>query len=620
MTSSEKANAISLTITQFPQNLLIPNIDNAVSLEVINNLDKQADFKFEFKGENIDLEVIPQEFNDNIKLNAKETRKIQLKLTPKVDGYGKLIINVYWLKIIEYTEKVQKIRTTISHSIIKKILAKIQILNSKTIDNFDHNEFMVESSKNGIKKIEKELELLQERYTQQLNANQKNGSVTITQIDALYKDLAKSYLAIGDVYKALETGLKLSNQEAQTQFYYDLIRVYASKNLEQSLQIIKNLNDEKRRNRVLAEIAFDFVDINSEQILTIISMINDPSVRDQAIVDVVSKCYTNQMEFALKLSHMINEELLKIKVLFNLTKELNKLKLNDQILQIVKKIDQMIKKSTELNIAENQFNNPTYSFFKDVVCIIAELDSPETADMIIKSSGDKETQDRLAKDLFDLIYEMVDEVKTRVEPTVLQSQFYTLNTCISQLSNELQQFALLGGNTSSNALMKQFDFRVLFLSLFSLNFSIFPFFDRVYNDFLHNSKNSIAYYIYPSINNLDQEELAVIQRTLKQFFPVNNLKNDLVIFNLDFIPYLGKPTVIFASNSRTLAIIKSKVEKKLGEEVTVLIDEGIFKGGTSLEPIKNTLGAMGADIINLVLSYEFLNDYNLFKIFIESLF
>ena len=245
MTGSNKTNAISLTITQFPQNLLIPNIDNAVSLEVINNLDKQADFKFEFKGENIDIEVIPQEFNDNIKLNAKETRKIELKLTPKVDGYGKLIINVYWLKIIEYTEKVQKIRTTISHSVIKKILAKIEILDSKTIVSFNHNEFMVESSKNGIKKTEKELELLQERYTQQLNANQKNGSVTINQIDALYKDLAKSYLTIGDIYKALENALKLSNQEAQTQFYYDLIRVFAFKNLEQSLQIIKNLNDEK---------------------------------------------------------------------------------------------------------------------------------------------------------------------------------------------------------------------------------------------------------------------------------------------------------------------------------------------------------------------------------------
>jgi uncharacterized protein YerC len=620
MTGSNKANAISLTITQFPQNLLIPNIDNTVSLEVINNLDKQADYKFEFKGENINIVVLPQEFNDNIKLNANETRKIELKLTPKVDGYGKLIINVYWLKIIKYTEKVQKIRTTISHSILKKILAKNEILNSKTVASFNHNEFMMEPSKNGIKKAEKELELLQERYNQQRNANQKNGSITVNQIDALYKDLAKSYLAIGDVYKALENALKLSNQEAQTQFYYDLIRVYAFKNLEQGLQIIKNLNDEKKRNLVLSEIALDYVDINSEQILKVLSLINDPSIRDQAIVNVVSKCYTNQMEFALKLSDMINEELSKIKVLFNLIKELSKLKRNDQILQIVKTIHQMIKNSTQINIAENQFKNPTYSFFKDVVCIIAELDSPETADMIIKSSGDKETQDGLTKDLFDLIYEMVDEVKTRVEPKVLQSQFYTLNTCVSQLSNELQQFSLLGGNTSSNALMKQFDFRVLFLSLFSLNFSIFPFLDRVYNDLLHNSKKSIGYYVYPSINNLDQEELAVIQRTLKQFFPVNNLKKDLVIFNLDFIPYLGKPTVIFASSSRTLAIIKSKVEKKLGEQATVLIDEGIFKGGASLEPITNTLGAMGADIVNLVLSYEFLNDYNLFKIFIESLF
>jgi hypothetical protein len=301
-------------------------------------------------------------------------------------------------------------------------------------------------------------------------------------------------------------------------------------------------------------------------------------------------------------------------------KQLNKLKHNDQILQIVKIIDQIIKNSTQISIAENQFNNPVYSFFKDAICIIAELDCPETADKAIKSSGNQETQDRLAKDLFDIIYEMVDEVKTRIEPTVIQSQFYTLNTCVSQLSSELQQFALLGGNTSSNALMKQFDFKVLFLSLFSLNFSIFPFLDRVYNDLLNNSKKSIAYYIYPSIDNLNQEELAVIERTLRQFFPVNNLRKDLVIFNLDFIPYLGNPTVIFASNSRTLALIKSNVEKKLGDKATILIDEGIFKGGASLEPIQNTIGSMGVDIVNLVLSYEFLNDYNLFKIFIESLF
>ena len=619
MTSSSQPNAISLTISKFPQNLLIPNIDNIISLEIINNLDKEADFKFEFKGENIDIQVLPEKFNGNIKLKPNDPKKVDLKLTPKVDGNGKLIINIYWLKVVEYIEKVQKIRTTISRSKIDKILSKVQILNSKTIDTFNRNELIVETNKNDIKKTEKELQTLLENYNQQQTSPQQNGLININQIDALYKDLAKSFLATGDIYKALENALKLSKQEEQTQFYYDLIRVYAFKNLGQSIEIIKNLNDENRRDRVLAEIAIDYIDLKPEEVSKIVSLINTTSLRDQAITDIVSKCYTNQFDLALNLSHMITDDLLKIKVLFNLMKELNKSKRNDQILQLVKTIDQIIKNSTQLNVTENQFNNQAYSFFKDTICFIAELDCPETADKAIKNIQNQEVQEKLSKDLFDLIYEMVDEKRTRIEPTVIQSQFYTLNTYISQLSNELQQFALLGGNTSSNALMKQFDFNVLFLSLFSLNFSIFPFLDRAYNDLQQTHKNSIAYYIHPSINNLDQEELTVIQRTLKQFFPVSNLKTDLRIFNLDFIPYLGKPTVIFASNSRVLAQIRKKVENKIGEKATILVDEGVFQDGASLEPIKNTIGAMGADIINLVLSYEFLNDYNLFKMFIESL-
>lgn len=620
MTSSNQSDAISLTISQFPQNLLIPNIDNKVTLDLVSNLNEEADFRFEFKGENIEIQVVPEEFNGDVKLKANESRKVDLKLTPKSDGYGKLIINIYWLKVVEYIEKVQKIRTKISRSNIDKILAKFQILNSKTIDSFNHSEFMIESTKNGIKQTEKEIETLLKNLNQQNESLSQNESEDIHKIDILFKKLAKSYLAMGDIYKTLETALKLSKQEEQMQFYYELIRVYASTNLDQSLQIIKNLNDKNGRDKVLSEIAFDYVNINSEQISKIISLINNPTIKDQAIINVVSKCYNNQFELALKLSNGITEELLKVKVLFNLMKELKKSKQKEQILQIINKIDQIIKNSNQINLEENQFDNPSYSYFKDSICIIAELDCPETAEKIIKNSGSNEMQDQLAKDLFDLIYEMVDEVRIKVEPTVIQSQFYTLNTYTSQLSNELQDFSLLGGNTSSNVLMKKFDFKILFLSLFSLDFSIFPFLDRVYNDLQNNSKKSIAYYIYPSINNHDQEELNVILRTLKQFFSVSNLRKDLVIFNIDFIPYLGKPTAIFASNSRILTQIRQKLESKLGENATILVDEGMFQGGKSLESIKEILGVMGADIINLVLSYEFLNDYNLFKMFIESLF
>lgn len=616
MTRSIQSNAISLKIIQFPQNLLIPNIDNIVALEVVNNVGKKSDFRFEFKGENIDVRVSPEEINGNIKLESNEAKKIELKLTPKINGYGKLIINIYWLKITEYVEKVQKIRTSASRSRIEKILAKSQILNSKTIDTFSHKDFMIESTKNGIKKSEKELDSLLERYHHQENGSQVN----IAQIDLLYKNLAKSYLSVDDIYKALEYALKLSKQEEQLEFYYNLIRTYAFTNLEQSLQIIKGLHDQKKRNMVLNEIALDYIEIKPEMISKIISLMNDPSMKDKALIDVISRSYTNQFDLALNLCQMITEDLLKVKALFNLMKESSKTQRTDQILQIANSILQIIQNSNQMNISENKFSNPTYKCLKDVICIIAELDSPGVADKIIKSSKDKETQERLTKDLFDIIYEMVDEVKTKIEPTTIHSQFYLLNTCVSQLSNELQQFALLGGNVSFNVLINQFDFNFLFLSLFSLNFSIFPFIDRIYNDLQHTTKKSIAYYIYPSINNLDSEELSVLQRTLKRFFPVNNLKRDLIIFNLDFIPYLGKPTVIFASNSKTLQQLKLKVEKKFGDKATIMIDEGIFKGGTSLEPVQETLGIMGADLVNLVLSYEFLNDYNLFKMFFESLF
>ncbi|MEJ2296149.1 MAG: hypothetical protein P8Y23_15455, partial [Candidatus Lokiarchaeota archaeon] len=511
MRSSIQSNAISLKISQFPQNLLIPNVDNIVSLEVVNNLDKEADFKFEFKGENIDVIVNPEEVNGNIKLESKETKKIELKLIPKIDGYGKLIINIYWLKITEYIEKVQRIRTSAPRSRIEKILAKAQILNSKTIDTFSHKDFTIESTKNGIKKSEKELESLLERYHHPENGSQ----VKITQIDLLYKNLAKSYLSIDNIHKALEYALNLSKQEEQLEFYYNLIRTYAFKYLEQSLQIIKDLHDQKKRNMVLAEIALDYVQINPEVISKIISLMNDPSVRDQAIIDVISLCYTNQFDLALNLSQMITDDLLKIKVLFNLMKELNKTERPDQILQISNSIVHIVQNSSQMNISENKFSNPAYTFFKDMICIIAEIDSPEVADDIIKNSKEKETQERLTKDLFEIIYEMVDEVKTKIEPTPIHSQFYLLNTCVSQLSNELQQFALLGGNVSFNVLINQFNFNFLFLSLFSLNFSIFPFIDRIYNDLQHTTKKSIAYYIYPSINNFDLEELSVLQRTLK---------------------------------------------------------------------------------------------------------
>ncbi len=164
MSSSDPNKAINLTVTKFPQNLLIPNGDNQVSLQVMNASNKIETLKFSFEGENLEIAYEPKEFKNEIKFEPGESRKIDLKLTPTADGYGKLTINAYWMKLIQYTVKVQKIRDVISSSNIKKILGSIQALSTNSGDKFKAKAFFVNTQKNDLKKLEKEIKSMRADY------------------------------------------------------------------------------------------------------------------------------------------------------------------------------------------------------------------------------------------------------------------------------------------------------------------------------------------------------------------------------------------------------------------------------------------------------------------------
>ncbi|MHA1194175.1 MAG: hypothetical protein ACTSP9_18125, partial [Promethearchaeota archaeon] len=220
-------------------------------------------------------------------------------------------------------------------------------------------------------------------------------------------------------------------------------------------------------------------------------------------------------------------------------------------------------------------------------------------------------------DVFDEIYVMVDEIKTKIEPTVVFSQYYSLNVLTSKSSKEIRDFSFVGGNVSNNVLMDDFNFNFTFITLFSLDFSIFPFIDRVYNDLKNNSHKSFAYYLYPSISNHNEEELQIMQSTLTQFFPINKMKGPITMFNLDFIPYLGKPTIILSTQNSQL--ISSKIQKKLGDRVKLIVDNDLFEGGKVKEFLERVFHSNNITVINLILSYEFINDYNILKAFVEAL-
>ncbi len=121
MTNADPNHVISISVTKFPQNLLIPDSENSVSFQVINQSNKDEHFKFVFEGENLEIDIKPIEFLDEILFKPGESKNIDLLLKPTANGFGKLTVNAYWMKVVEYTVKVQKIRDSISSSKINKI-------------------------------------------------------------------------------------------------------------------------------------------------------------------------------------------------------------------------------------------------------------------------------------------------------------------------------------------------------------------------------------------------------------------------------------------------------------------------------------------------------------------
>ncbi|MFX0047717.1 MAG: hypothetical protein ACFE8G_06050 [Candidatus Hermodarchaeota archaeon] len=618
MSNADPNHVISINITKFPQNLLTPDIDNAVTFQVTNQSNKEEHFKFVFEGENLEIDVKPIEFLNEVLFKSGESKNIELGLKPTSNGFGKLTVNAYWMKLVKQKVNVQKIKDKIPLSKINRILKNKQFLPTFKSDNFNPKDFIITSNKTKVKKIENQIKDIMAKSGEPLINNQ-SSSISKDEIASNIKLLAKSYLSIGEFYKALESALQLSNEEEKLEIYYNLIRANATLNLESTIQAIKNLNDQIKKNLVAKNIALDYVKIDPEQVGKIISLIEEDSVREDAILEVISMSLEKDSDVALKFIEFIKDEIVKVKVLFNIIKILNENKKPELILTIIPQIHQYLLNLTSINLSDKNYHNPYYEYFKDTVCIIAELESPEAADKVINGLSSDELKKTISKDLFNEIYKIVEEVQTKVEPIGEFSQFFLLNTYSTPITKEVNEFSLIGGNVSNNILIGNFDFNIALISLFSFDFSIFPIIDRVYSEINYNSNKSISYYLYPSIKDHNQEELNIIQNTLKKFFQPESIKNRITIFNLDFIPYLGKPTVILSSLTDDVNRIKSKIIKTLGARVKVMIDDDLFKGGKTVESLSSVFYGNNFNIVNLVLSYEFINDYDIFKTLVQSL-
>ena len=588
---SNSSSIISLTITRFPQNLLIPNMDNGVSIQVTNNSAKNEKFKFVFEGENLTIDFGSEELRDQIEFAPNETKNVDLKLNPEVDGFGKLTINAFWLKIIEYTVKVQKVRESVPKSKIKAILENYSFKEAKKFEPLNPKDYIIERTLKELQQGEEQLAIMKNNYNLSLSVDSaipaSYAEIKLENIDDYIWKLAIGYLSNKDIFKALEIALELSVPADQINLYTKLIRAFAFENLDEAIRIVKNVQDQKTKQELFISIILDQIPVNPIS--------------------------------SIKLAESSEDFLLQIKILFNIAKQLYEEIKSSELSNILNRIIESLLKSLEQNNDGKQ-QKRSYEILADGLCILAEVENPGVSHGIIEGFSQQELKEKITKDIFDTVYILVDEKRTKIESELAFSQFFLLNTYVSNISNAIKSFSNIGGNVSNNILSGDFDFQLAFLSLFSFNFSIYPIIDRVYNEVKFNMKKSMGYYVFPSIDNYQNTELTTLKTTLTQFFRnFANLSNQLYVFNLDFIPYIGKPTIILSSESHLNETLKSKIQK-LGDKVNLIIDESLFKGGKIYDILKEIFPPAKSEIINLLLSYEFLNDYNILIEFIQTLF
>jgi len=622
MEISDKEKSISLKFVKFPQNLLVPSLENAINIQATNYSNKNTYFKFDFEGENLNIDI-PDEFKDAVQFNPSENKNIEVKISPTSNGFGKLSVIVSWLKPSEYKVKTKKLRDTILKSQIEKILAKYKVQISDYDNSFKSQEYIISITQDGLKKTIKELEQKQKDYKSIADSPtvpNRNKKELLDEIDNYKKQIARGYLSNKDIENALKYAMVLSETNEKKIFKNNLLRTYATINLEATLNFIKNLPQNNEAVSLIRSIALDEAITNPDEAPKIAFLIQDQSVRQNLIFEIISKTAEKNHDTAVKICTIIDDDLLKVKMLFNIIKILFQKNFKSEIVSLLNQIISIIEKTNKLNLEENNYKNSAYEIYKDAICALAELDSPQAAEVVLTTFNLKTVKDKISEEIFNLLYEMVDEIKSQYESTPTLSQYYLFNTLTSNINEDIKNFSLIGGNISNNITSKNFNFNVLLISLFSYNFSIFPIIDRVYSDLLFNNNKNIAYYIFPSKENHNQSELKTINNTLKQLIASNIGKtpSQVLIFNLDFIPYLGKPTIILSSESDISKYISSKIAS-LKNSVNTLIDDSFFSGGISYDNLKQLFPSPKCKVVNLVLSYEFLNDYDIFKSFLLSL-
>lgn len=412
-------------------------------------------------------------------------------------------------------------------------------------------------------------------------------------------------LAVENIGSALKILPEISDKEIKTKLIRDLIQHYFILGELKVVEKLMNLPDvEGYKNELFAAFARHNVETDYQASREFIEMIDDTRIKQQMFKILAASRLDDKSDEVLSLLENITDQNFQYGLLFELCKKFAA-------------IDKSKATTLASRIAEMAKSEKNLQNLADALTLIAHLQKPQTAVDYINSLDDT-IKSTINETLRDELWVQVEETKSRVEEVPVLSVYYSFNTAVNP-TRPIEMVHNLGGNISENLLSGDFSTFIGVICPFGFDFPIFPPIQQSYAQIKTEKGKSFYYMIIPTKIETEQEFL-FIQTLLNTWFVSNEdeFRTKVYIFNLDFIPYLAKPTIIMGSDKEENVMVKSVVHNTFNEDVSFIVDDGLFKGGMVNQLIQQILPKDKFKVLNLVMTYDFLNNYDLFKRFMDA--
>lgn len=594
---SQSNPPFTLFLSNFPQGLLLGKYSYDLIFNAVNNLNTVEKFALNAHGEGLSIST-SKEFVNGVEFKPKESKQFNFKIQPQIDGFTTLNIDCSQIIRVEYTEMVWKVRDKVEKAIIQQLMAEtlvpinnLQNYKDKLPNSFDNT---------GIITISPEQAKLQ--------TSMIRNDVSLNSDD---KDKQLCNIATGVFIQNNDLGFDILKmvQNPKTRDYW-LIRfipIALRTNSKRVTREVMEMTNQNEKDSCLEMIANTTVFDNPQDAAMIALNINNEIKRTTVLINIIFALITTNPDIATNLVYQIANENQRSKVLFEVIKKISEK-------NVASAVDSL------KNLIMNVLSGANTDFIKKCAIFLAHLTNPQSVLDLVEKFNDQE-KNILIEQLREYLKVQVQEKKIREDHTPIGKLSYIFTAVSTKYTNELEYLARLGGNLCPNLFNLQKPSNILFLNLFAYNFQYISGFQQAYLEIYREFQRTFNYIVFPSKNITDKADWDMfIQLSQKLILQApSNSQIPQLIFNLDFIPYLSSPTIIFGENSPVVNDLAQKLIRFYGNQANILVDNTIFRGGKIWEDLQNLFPSPRFIVVNTLINYNFFSSYPLLKSFFQAL-